>query len=169
LASIQTVQGMTINENGIMYITGTTPATDPTVFQYNPVLQSVTASYTMPNVIFSNPWDVIAKDNSIYVTNPEGADGWKIIKLSLDLTSPVGYGINKTTPSGLPDTEQDHFYTPRLFVATLNKKTTIMDDSGTGENPLDKLVSIDNISGANWETLPTSGDGQSLFVFYAEC
>jgi len=170
VASIQTIQGMAFAENNLIYIVGTTPATTPTVFQYDPILELITANYTMPNAIFSNPWDVITKDDSIYVSNPEGADGWKIIKLSKDLLFPEGYGIKKTTALYAPDMAQGHFYVPKRFVAILNKKITIMDDNSDGiEGALDKLVSMDDITGSNWETFPTSGDGQSLFSFYADC
>ena len=167
VASIDSIQGMTMDENGIIYISGTTPATDPTVFRYDPVLQSVTASYTMPNAITNNPWDVIAKDDFVYITNPDGADGWKIIQLTPNLTTPVGYGIDKTEAMYSPDTAPGHFYHPRRFVAVLNKKLTIIDDR-YGEE-LDKLVSIDDILGTNWETLPATGDGQSMFFFYVPC
>lgn len=166
--SILTIEGMTIAGNGLIYITGTTTiGSTPTVFQYNPDTQKVTAYYTMPNAITIFPWDVCIKETSIYVTNPNGADGWKIIQLNYDLTSPIGYGINKTTAFGLYDTSPGHFYNPRRFAAILNKEISIIDDYDS--EGADKLVSIDNITGANWKTLPTADKGQGLFEFFYGC
>lgn len=117
---------------------------------------------------FATPWDVMVKDDKVYVANNGGTDGWKIIQLNNDLTSPVGYGLNKDPGYNVADTAQGHFYDPRRFVAILNKKITIIDETSS-DGSLDKLVSIDDITGTNWQTLPESGDGQSLFTFYTLC
>ncbi len=113
--------------------------------------------------ILNSPWDVMVKDNYVYVANSGGNDNQMIIQLHTDLTSPVGYGINY---DGLNwDTAKGHFYGPARFVAIMNKKITIVDDAFY----YDKLVSMDDITGAGWQTLPQSGDGQGLFKFYSAC
>jgi hypothetical protein len=114
----------------------------------------------------NNPWDVLFKSPYVYVANENGASNYKIIRLNKDLTSPVGYGQD-AGDTGTPDTTPGQFYGPRRFVAILNRKITIIDDHNNQN--LDKLVSMDDITGAGWGTLPASGDGQSLFSFYYLC
>ena len=78
-----------------------------------------------------------------------------------DLNVLKSYGTNFA--GNVSDTTKDHFYNPSRFVAGMNKKITIMDD----ESGYDKLVSIDDISGNNWETIPKGADdGQNLFSFF---
>jgi hypothetical protein len=165
-AGIQEIRGLAVDNTGMLFIAGVDAAGTPYVFKYNPVLPATVLSYPLPNLEGGIiPWDVMCKDDMVYIANPNGADGWKIIQLENNLSSPVGYGINKTTPFAAPDAAPGHFYNPRRFVAILNKKTTVIDDSALSN--LGKLVSIDDMAGTNWETYPPSGDGQ--FEFYYPC
>ena len=152
------LSGLAVND-GYLYISDE----NNQVLKYDISKKSVINSF---NSNLNSPWDVMVKDNYVYVANMNGADGWKIIRLESDLTNPIGYGLNSTSGWEIPDTSKEYFYNPRRFVAVLNKKITIIDDSETNGN-LDKLVSIDDISGTNWSTLPTgNNDGTSLFAFY---
>ncbi|MBN1836615.1 MAG: hypothetical protein JW820_12245 [Spirochaetales bacterium] len=160
---IQTIRGMAVDENGILYIVGTNSLGQPRVFRYDPVGQSVLSTYSGN---LNDPWDVLYKSPYVYVANNNGADNYKIIRVNADLSSPVGYGQDAGDDT-LPDTAPGMFYGPRRFVAVLNRKITIIDDHNVER--LDKLVSMDDITGAGWQTLPVSGNGQSLFTFYYTC
>ncbi|MBW8003603.1 MAG: hypothetical protein FVQ80_16590 [Planctomycetes bacterium] len=159
LTGIGTIRGMAIDENGMLYIAGTDLTPNPRIFQYNPTTQNVTATYPT-NLI--TPWDILVKQDYLYIANPGGASDLNIIRLNKDLASPIGYGSYGT------DTSKGTFYGARRFVAILNKKITIIDDDDPGAYR-DKLISMDDINGTNWTTLPTTGDGQTLFKFYYEC
>ena len=162
---IGVITGMAVDENGVLYLSGRTAVGGPfRIFRYDPVSQSVLATYAGADL--NDPWDVLYKSPYLYVANNNGADGSKIIRLNADLMSPVGFGT-RAGDTGDPDTSPGMFYGPRRFVAILNRKITIIDDHNFQN--LDKLVSMDDITGAGWQTLPVSGDGQSLFTFYYTC
>jgi hypothetical protein len=161
--AVQTIQGMALHENGLLYFAGTNTLGQSRVFAYNPATETVTASYSAN---LNGPEDVLAKD-FLYVANANGADGFQIIRLSTNFSGAVGYGINAPAPPPA-STNPPNFYGPRRFIAILNRKITIMDDIGSFDN-YDKIVSIENINGANWETLPAAGDGQSLFQLFYVC
>ncbi|MDY6934605.1 MAG: hypothetical protein SVZ03_10350 [Spirochaetota bacterium] len=166
--SIQTISGMAVDENGILYIAGTTGviAPSPRIFRYDPSDQIVTTTYNNTSIL-NTPWDVIVKPPYAYVANLYGADGYRILQLDLDTLALTGnYGNQAST---FPNTDQGEFYNPYRFVAILNEKIYIIDDIINVGNNYDKLISMDDIQGSNWETLPDTGDGQSLFRFYSHC
>jgi hypothetical protein len=157
ITGITAIRGMAVDEEGILYIAGATALAPNSVFQYDPVAESVTATYTTG---INQPWDTLVKGDYVYVANTFGGVDLQILQLPLDFSSSVGYGNSgATTLPGI-------FYGPRRFVAILNEEITIIDDD-IGGGDLDKLISIDDITGANWTTLPVTGDGQGLFHFYS--
>jgi hypothetical protein len=160
--TVQTILGMAIDENGKLYIAGDNAAGQDRIFRVNPTPPTGNVEVTYQTNL-TDPWDILVKDNQLYVANRAGADNFKIIRLNPDFSGPVGYGLD----TGVADTGQGKFYGPRRFVAILNKKISIIDDREI--NFLDKVVSMDDITGANWQTLPISGDGQSLFTFFYNC
>jgi hypothetical protein len=100
----------------------------------------------------------------VYIANNNGGAGNAILQLNHNLQFVKAYGdeIDGT------NTNPGQFYGPHRFVAIVNKRITVIDDDYFGSNN-DKVVSIEDITGSNWMTLPTSGDGQSLFTFYNLC
>lgn len=160
---IQSILGMSVDGNGILYIAGTEISGGfDRIFRYNPqdaLGSRVTAVYDNTTIL-STPWDTQVKPPYVYVTNLYGADGERILQLNMDLLLVDSYGNEATTVN----TSQGMFYGPRKFLKVLNEKIIIIDDRAS--SPLDKLVSMDDIDGNGWATLPTSGDGQSLFLFY---
>ena len=162
ITGIGTIEGMDVDENGILYIAGKNGAGADRVFRYDPVAQNVTGQYDATGL---SPLDVIVKTPYLYVANRFGVSGTSILQLDMNLQLVQGYGdaINGTT-----NTSPGQFYGAHRFVAILNKKLTIIDDDDLS-SANDKLVSIDDINGTGWTTLPTSGDGQSLFTFYNLC
>ncbi len=155
------IKGMSVDEEGILYIAEGTALAVYSIHRYDPVSQIVTATYSSGDL--NQPWDTLVKGDYVYVANRDGADNWKIIRLNKDLTAPLGYGLD----AGAADLGPDYFYGPRRFVAVLNGEITIIDDREMTAL-LDKLVSIVDITGANWTTLPLIGNGQLLFKFYSD-
>lgn len=162
LTGINTVYGLTIGDNGIVYITGMNTTGSPVVGIFNPAT-STTTTYT-PSNLLTNPQDLVYKAPYLYVTNHNGGNGYKILQLNAtDITFNRGYG-NVTASE---DTSPGKFYSPYHFVAILNEEIVIIDDS-QGTN-LDKLVSIDDIQGNGWSTYGTTGSGTGQFNFYYFC
>lgn len=110
---------------------------------------------------FANPWDILVKENNLYVANFAGAAGYQILEISTSNLSLTGHFGNLT---GIQDTSKGEFYSPRRFVSQMNRELFIIDDDES--NDFDKIIQMDNINGDNWKTLPASGDGQNLFKFF---
>jgi hypothetical protein len=108
----------------------------------------------------------MVKGGYLYIANrtSSGVNN-QIIQLNTDLTSPVGFGQNVD----VLNTTLGNFYGPRRFLAILNRKFTIIDDEDSGIANRDKLVSMDDISGTNWQTYGTQGSGPGQFNFYNFC
>lgn len=171
---IQSFRGMSVDSNGTLYIAAQNSFGTPTIFKYYPDTQTIDPT-TYTNGNFQVPWDTLVKEdengNYLYVANCRNVASpvdLAIVRLNLDFTSPVEYGINESLAS---NTNKGVFYSPRRFVAVLNRKITIIDDNEYESAPtnFDKLISMDNIAGDNWETYPVSGGGQGLFRFYSTC
>ncbi len=165
--TIQTITGMDVDStSGLLYISGKNASGLDRIFQYDPVTQSVTRVYSSANLNASQ--DVRVMSPYVYVANPGGVSNLQIIQLDTNLNFVAGYGNGDTVT--VPRTAAGQFYAARHFVGIRNDSLIIMDDSGAATFPMgDKLVSINNISGAGWTTFPTSGDGQSLFYLYYSC
>ena len=167
IIGIGTIQGMDVDENGILYIAGKDGGGADRVFRYDPVAQNVTGQYVATSL---NPWDVVVKTPYLYVANENaiGVSGMSILQLDMNLQFIQGYGDDV---DDVTDTSPGKFYGAHRFVAIRNKKLTIIDDDSDPPSfsPEDKLVSIDDINGNGWTTLPTSGNGQTLFTFYSAC
>lgn len=159
---IMDINGLSVDDKGILYIAGAANTEGDAVFRYNPDTQEVTAKYDDMTYL-SSPWDAMVKDDKLYITNPYGDDGYQILELSTsDLSLTNNYG--NPIPSSTINTSKGMFYGPRRFAAPLNEVLTIIDDY-SGDD-FDKIIQMDNINGDNWKTLPASGNGQNLFKFF---
>ena len=66
--TINSIRGITVNEDGILYVAGMDNIFfQDSVFRYDPVSQVVTA--TNSNASLNEPWDVLVKEDRLYVTN----------------------------------------------------------------------------------------------------
>ncbi|MBN1698225.1 MAG: hypothetical protein JW881_11985 [Spirochaetales bacterium] len=156
------IRGIDIDDNGFLYIAGTPQAGGYGIFYYNPFTMNIVDQVTDAMVgQLNTPWDTLVRNDRIYVSNLNGADGSKILLFDKYLSFIDGYG---NTAAGI-DISQGMFYGPYMFVAILNKKITVIDDT-FGMN---KIVSMDDINGTGWQTNPsTAVDGRAFFNFY-EC
>ncbi len=160
-SGISNILGMAVDDRGNLIVIG----------YYNTIAANAaiyidTASKTITNYYnanLNNPWHVLVKSPNIYIANASGASGYKIIQLDSSLRFVKAYGNSTASVN----TDKGMFYAPRRFLAIRNDKITILDDLIGVE--ADKLVSMDDIDGTNWETYPKTGNGQSLFHFYTLC
>jgi len=160
---ITTIQGLAVDDNGILYIAGNDGL--DRIFQYNPVTESITATYST-NI--NTAGDVLVKEPYLYIANLNGTSGYKIIQLDTDLGFIAAYGNQSAAVDDIPG----NFYGPKRFLAILSKKIAILDEASTNEPASfrgDRLVSIGDIAGTGWKTYGQTGGGTGQFEFYWAC
>ncbi len=175
-ASISTVDftspsivGIAVDSDGILYIAD---ANNNQVAKFNPDTASIIGTpYTaninlnaIPNNCGGGGRDgaVMVKGKYLFIANPSGPDDYKLIKLetaNMSLTGNYGTGVTTT------NTSPGMFYGPCYFVAMLNDLIYIIDEGYDGSNQLDKLVSINNITGNGWNVYSPA----TPFEFFGEC
>ncbi len=143
------IRGVAVDNDGMVYV-----AHENQVSKFNPGTDSIIGT---PYTVLNESSDVLVKSSALYAADSTLLTG-KIIQLDLNLN----------LQAELPDSASNDMYGPRRFVAILNEKITFIDEEG-GTNNADKLVSMDNISGDNWETYGTYGSGTGQFQFYYFC
>ncbi|HEB11216.1 MAG TPA: hypothetical protein ENI06_08400 [Spirochaetales bacterium] len=161
---IQTIRGMAVGEDGMLYIAGNNNLGLNRIFLYDPFAQNVTTIY--PTNI-NTAWDVLVKTPYIFITNRNGAGGYKIIQLDTDLGFIAAYGNQSPAADDIPG----NYYGPKRFLAILNKKISILDEASINDVGFqgDRLVSIGDIAGTAWETYGQTGTGTGRFEFYWAC
>jgi hypothetical protein len=161
--TVQTVFGMAVDDTGKLYIAGVNGTGLDRIFRVDPTPPTGNVEATFQTSL-NNPWDVLVKPSYVYIANNNGGAGNAILQLNKNLQFVKAHGdeIDGT------NTNPGQFYGPHRFVAIVNKRITVVDDDFFGSNN-DKLVSIDDINGSNWMTLPKTGNGQSLFTFFNLC
>ena len=109
--------------------------------------------------------DVMYKDGKVYVANSEGTiPGYKILELDENLNLIDHFG---TYPADQNAPAQGELYYPSRFIAVLNKKITVIDESNDGPSPTkNRLVSFSDLLGSEWETYGATGSGDDQFYFF---
>lgn len=157
------VIGLAVDDQGILYITCPNTDVGGHVFKYDPsapigsrLVASTDSSaynfYSLP----SSPWGVMVKGDYVYVCDSGAA---KVVR----------FDKNLQFVDSFPGPSTDLFYGPEAFVATLNRKITVIDEK-YGWN--DRLASFDDMTGAGWTTFGANGTGTSgagFFDFYSIC
>jgi hypothetical protein len=150
-----------VDADGMLYMTGYDQS-EKVLFKYNPTTESVEQSYGDGNL--ASAWDIIIKDDYIYVANDDGPDGYQIIRMNKDFTSVEGYGDNTADPES-PNAGE--FLGPHRFVAILNKKITVTDELDNSDyDDVERLVSFEDMDGTGWDTFDPSEIGESAFSFF---
>ncbi len=153
-----TIYGMAVDEKGTLYIAGKNSTVVDRVFQYDTNIQAVTAVNI--NASLSNPWDVLIKEDYLYIANLLGGNGFRILKLDHDLGSDQWFG------DIAPPENPGSFYGPRRFIAIVNKKIYILDDADGPES----ILAMDNIGGwDNWDVFRAEDIAETPFIFYGSC
>jgi hypothetical protein len=164
------IYGINVDDNGMLYIAYYN-GTNYLVSKIDPSIGlSSAVTYNLGST--SHPSDVVVKSGKIYVSVWTSTPTAQIVQLDSNLQFVASYGSYTATADGIPG----HFYGPAHFVAILNRKLYIIDDGGTvnSMSSLDKLVSIDDITGSNWAAYGSNGGFSTsttpgLFHFYAGC
>jgi len=111
-------------------------------------------------------------NGSVYIANYGGGIDQKIMKFPLDFdeaTIPVGYGSSPPTTSIFYG-GSIYFYGAQHFIAGRKNSLIIMDKGSWGTIALinvDRLISIEDITGSGWISFGTSGSALNQFNFYS--
>ncbi|MBN2159957.1 MAG: hypothetical protein JW807_11225, partial [Spirochaetes bacterium] len=162
-SNLDSISALAVGADGTLYIGGSNTLGQGTVWRYN-LLSPLSSDYYSGTY---TPSDIEVKGSNIYVTYDGSGSTDKIVLLSDDLAFLDGYGM-WVGPNPSLNENPGMFYNPRRFVAIRNDALIIIDDANTGFD-FDKLVSIRNISGADWTTYGTEGKETGQFQFFYGC
>jgi len=150
--------GIAVDDSGVVYLTNhygmVVAKYDPT----RPAGSRVVATYTSN---LSRPWDLLVKPPYVYLVDQYAEDGFLFTRLDMTYLS---YVDSFGTPVDVPDPAPKEFWGPSRFVATINKKVTLIDEYDY--EYYDRLVSFDEPDGSNWQTYGEYGSGVGQFMFY---
>ena len=164
--------GMAMGDGGHIYIVGRTEAsgaTVPGVEKYDPATFTVVESFSDAGVFNSPAQDVTFVNGYVYVANPNGPDGYKVLKFDTDLQLVAAFG---SAPANPANPQPREFFGPRQFVATLGKRLILMDGGGQffEDTLVNRLVAFDDVgSSSGWRTFGEHGDAENQFEFYFAC
>ncbi len=125
------------------------------IVKYNPADNGQVVGYT--STTFYDVWDAIVKNGQCIVADNYASTSYApIIAINTsDLSYVNGYGRGTTGGSPLAG----EFWGPHRFVAILNDKFYVIDESSSGDN----LVSFSDLDFNNWKRYSNS------FVFFSYC
>ena len=138
--------GIAVDGQGYVYITNNMSSS---VVKYNPALPA--GSRIVKSGIVELPWDVMVKDGMVLVSDP-GTDSIAIF--DTDLTSLGNYYGPALDP----------FVGPRRFLGALGMPGIYITDENNSTK--ERVVFMQDISGAGWATYGTHGSGPGQFEFY---
>lgn len=161
-----------VDNDGMLYLADAGDIgvdTDDQFVKFNPYTSNVIRTYTN-NINFrqqsggstNNLSDIMFFDNIVYLLNFNGSNNYLVMQFNTDLQLTSGYGVKVS--SYVTDTTQNHYYGPHFFAARRRDKYYIMDEMGSNSygTEFNKLVSMDDISGTNW-------DFNDSFDFFYDC
>lgn len=163
-AIIESITGLDVDAAGMLYISGTTIGNAAAVFLYNPLTETVISYY---QTYLNNPSDIMVKSPYIYIANFRGADNYKILQLQLNIAMQMQYTAGYGIQADIVNKNQGYFYGPRRFVGIRNDVLIVIDDHY--DYNLDKLVSMQDMSGTGWATYGDEGKSTGQFQFFYAC
>ncbi len=160
--------GIEVDRNGYVYFTAEVSGTG-TLYKYDPnksagnrIVDSYSNHLQFGGDDYYNP-DIVYKAGYLYVSNNDGADGYKILKFDTDLNLLDHFGVFTSDPLQIGG-----FFGPSRFLATTSKKIFIIDDSSSYEDS-NRIVGFSNLDGDDWETYMPKDEtpsGYDIFHFY---
>ena len=140
------------HEGNVYYMVLSSP---PAIYKYNTDNDTLIATYSDSDFGFG-PFDILIKNNHVYVLSGNGADGKVVVKLTkeLDFIDSFGrIGVNNTP--GV-------FVGPRRFLATTKKGFYVTDDTPT----INRIVKFDDVNSSGWETYEPQSDSVDLLSLF---
>jgi hypothetical protein len=169
------VWGLTVGPTGDVYASGTIGSDSPIPIVRRVDAQSGSVVWSVNLEIGTPPSDrhvdVVFNPAGLFVTNPQGQAGEKILQLDPNngsvLNSFGSYPQDENAP------RPGELYAPRRFIAPSRGKLYVIDDAGDSSNQANlvdnRIVSFDaTLTGSGWETYGSEGTGEGEFNFYLD-
>ncbi len=153
---ITSIYGLAVDSSGLLYITYGA-STPQFIGIYDPATDSIPTS----TMITGNPKGILIKPPYVYVTNPNGGNGYQIKRFTTDLSTSTSNGDSTTSATSTPGL----FYGPGNFLAKDNDKIIVTDYWGCGS----QILSFDDLNWNGWNIYGTTGTLQDQFYFYSGC
>jgi hypothetical protein len=141
---------ITVDDQGILYMAIPGATAPAHIVKYNPNLAIGTRALASSTYALSSPWGIMVRGPYVYVTD-SGAG--TVVRFDKNLNFVDSY----SPPLARPET----------FLATLNRKITLIDEGSSGAT--DRIDSFDDMTGAGLETFGSNGSGTNQFAFYSIC
>ncbi|NBC30647.1 MAG: hypothetical protein GVY29_11745 [Spirochaetes bacterium] len=167
----QGVYGIAVDASGDIYVSGAKneaafAGDAPRVVKIDPSSASqVWVSDPLPTEqeAFVVGTDVIFKNGVVYVNNPDGLDGYKIVQLDAQTGKIMGHF--GSAPGDTSNPRPGEFYAPNRFVAVSRTNIFITDD-GVSAN-VNRLISFEpGTDASGWKTFGSQGSGKDEFDFF---
>jgi hypothetical protein len=176
------IWGIAVDESGYIYVSGVGSDQQfngpfdgtPTVAKIDPdnpaaAMWEVVLSDFSTREDGSGQADVIYQNGKLFVTNPSGTDGYKIVELDPDDGTIIDHFGSYPDDPGTPTSGE--FYGPRRFVAIVPDRIHVVDEGDIAGNSTDnRLVLFDEDldPAGTWETYGTEGSGTDEFDFFSQ-
>jgi len=151
--------GLAVDDFGMLYSMANSDG--DTIIKYNPFTETQIDSKDLNQ---GDAWDVLVKSSTLYLLYGSAwSDPYNVVyTFNIDNLNAV---IDKYGTQNSELTNPGDFLGPRRFVAILNKKLTVTDESDFSNQ--DRLVSFDDtLDGSGWEMYGEFGTGPDQFKFF---
>jgi hypothetical protein len=163
--------GLTIDENGILYINHNTMAAGGhEIMKYDPsgsgsVVKKITAADVPVTWAWDDIRDILYKDGYLYVADyGNSTTETYIYQLNQDLTDSGVPPLTIPDDSGSP--HGDDYTGVKRFLAVLNRKFYVIDDHSIDSDNYDRIIAFYNLSMVGWETMWADAVTGDLFEFF---
>ena len=157
-------EAMAADDSGAVYFVGYGVGPNAIVAKMNPS-GSIVATFASETVFPSGrPVDVSFFDGHIFVLNPSGPTGYKVLKFNTDLELVGHFG---STPIDRNNPVPGEFYGPWRFLATAPKnRLIVMDGDFPNGDERRRIVEFRDTNTSLWRTYGSSGSGEGQFSFF---
>jgi len=157
-----TLRGLALDPAGNVYVAhySSDAPTGEKVSKYN----SSGALVDYYTADLSEPKDTMFMSGSVYIANYNASAGYMVIQIDTALNFVAAYGNNDS--DGNEPHDKGEFFGPRVFLAVLNRKITLVDSDNTYGHC---IVSMDDMQGSGWSEYGSSGSGEGQFYFFGYC
>lgn len=140
------------HQGNVYYMVLSSP---PAIYKYDTTKNTLRTTYSDADFGFG-PFDILIKNNHVYVLSGGGTDGKVIVKLTKNLNFVDSFGrIGVNNTPGV-------FLGPTRFLATTKEGIYVTDDTPD----INRIVKFDDVDGSGWEYYQPQIDGVDLLSLF---